>query len=61
MAKAPTQLNSVAIEALELDPDAWPRFERLVKSAAKSGPKPHPAKTDSAVKPATAKKRKPSA
>ena len=26
---------------LELDPDAWPKFEKLVKSAAKMGPKPH--------------------
>jgi hypothetical protein len=30
---------------LELDPDAWPKFEKLVKSAAKMGPKPHSAKT----------------
>jgi hypothetical protein len=26
---------------LELDQDAWPKFEKLVKSAAKMGPKPH--------------------
>ncbi|MBI1328601.1 MAG: hypothetical protein GC166_01715 [Alphaproteobacteria bacterium] len=26
---------------LDLDPDAWPKFEALVKSAAKMGPKPH--------------------
>ena len=25
---------------LELDPDAWPRFEKLVKAAAKLGPQP---------------------
>jgi hypothetical protein len=26
---------------LDLDPDAWPRFEALIKSAAKMGHKPH--------------------
>jgi hypothetical protein len=26
---------------LELNPDAWPKFERLIKTAAKMGPKPH--------------------
>jgi hypothetical protein len=26
---------------LDLDPDAWPKFEKLIKSAAKMGPKPH--------------------
>ena len=29
---------------LELDPDAWPKFEALVKDAAKMGHKPHEAK-----------------
>lgn len=28
-------------EGLELDRDAWPKFEKLIKSAAKMGPKPH--------------------
>jgi len=28
-------------DALDLDPDAWPKFEALVKSAAKMGHKPH--------------------
>jgi len=28
---------------LELDPNAWPKFEALVKSAAKMGHKPHDA------------------
>lgn len=32
------------IASLELDPDAWPKFESLVKSAAKMGHKPHDAK-----------------
>jgi len=26
---------------LDLDPDAWGKFEKLVKSAAKMGPRPH--------------------
>ena len=30
--------------ALDLDPDAWPKFEKLIKSAAKMGPKPHKSK-----------------
>ena len=29
---------------LDLDPDAWPKFEKLIKSAAKLGPKPHKGK-----------------
>jgi hypothetical protein len=28
-------------EGLDLDPDAWPKFEALVKSAVKMGHKPH--------------------
>jgi len=27
-------------EGIEIDHDAWPRFEKLIKSAAKTGPKP---------------------
>jgi hypothetical protein len=30
--------------SLELDPDAWPKFEGLVKAAAKMGHKPHDTK-----------------
>jgi hypothetical protein len=29
---------------LDLDPEAWPKFEKLVKSAARLGPKPHKTK-----------------
>lgn len=29
------------LKKLDLDPGAWPRFEKLVKAAAKGGPKPH--------------------
>jgi hypothetical protein len=36
--KKAAKLNS---ENLELDPDAWSKFEKLIKSAAKMGPKPH--------------------
>ena len=39
-----------AAEALDLDPDAWPKFEDLIRKAAKvgpakDGPKKRPAKT----------------
>jgi hypothetical protein len=40
-AKKATGVNKAEIEAVELVPDAWPKFEKLVKSAAKMGPKPH--------------------
>ena len=33
--------NAPDIQVVEIDPDAWPKFEALVKSAAKMGPKPH--------------------
>jgi hypothetical protein len=45
---------------IEFAPDAWERFETLVKSAAKMGPKPHkgsPSQTKGGVKKAKAKKR----
>jgi uncharacterized protein HemY len=32
------------VEVLDLDPDAWPKFEKLIKNAAKMGPKPHVSK-----------------
>jgi len=35
------QPKPMKIEGVELDPDAWPKFEKLIKSAAKMGPKPH--------------------
>ena len=31
-------------EEIELDPDAWPKFEQLIRDAAKLGPKRHEAK-----------------
>ena len=37
----PKKKEKVDTSALELDPDAWPKFEKLIKSAAKLGPKPH--------------------
>jgi len=33
------------VSTLDLDPDAWPKFEKLIKSAAKLGPKPHKGKS----------------
>jgi hypothetical protein len=38
MAKAPKVQKPQDIELVD---DAWPRFERLVKAAAKIGHKPH--------------------
>jgi hypothetical protein len=32
---------SPEVANVELHPDAWGKFEKLVKSAAKMGPKPH--------------------
>jgi len=29
---------------IELEPDTWPRFERFIKAAAKTGPKHRPTK-----------------
>lgn len=49
MSKAPApkgkaKLNEAEIASLDLDQNAWPKFEKLIKSAAKMGPKPHKAK-----------------
>ena len=47
MKKAPAKksakgnLSDADTSNLDLDPDAWPKFEKLVKSAAKMGPKPY--------------------
>lgn len=44
MAKKPQRPKKIPkAEELDLDPDAWPRFEALVKSAAKAGHKTHDA------------------
>jgi hypothetical protein len=32
---------SPEIESLELDPDAWEKFESLIRKAAKTPPQPH--------------------
>jgi hypothetical protein len=37
--------------SLELDPNAWPKFEKLIKAAAKMGPKPHSPKLKNRTKP----------
>ncbi len=40
-AKIGKGIDQPAVDAVELVPDAWPKFEKLVKTAAKMGPKPH--------------------
>ena len=35
------QGKGTKVEEIELDPDAWPKFEKLIRSAAKMGPMPH--------------------
>jgi hypothetical protein len=52
--KAVKQKDTVEIE---LEPDAWPRFERLIKAAAKAGPQHR--KTKPALKRAARKKKTP--
>jgi len=52
--------SAKAIADIELDPNAWPKFEALVKSAAKIGPKQNAAKS-SRAKRAKPRKRAPSA
>lgn len=42
--KASPKKKPTKVEAVELVPDAWPRFERLIKQAAKIGPQPRVAK-----------------
>jgi hypothetical protein len=58
MPKQKPKPSPAELEALELDPDAWPKFELLVKSAAKMGHKPHDAKLGkiARAKPKAAKK-----
>ena len=53
--KEKTKPSRAELEAVELAPDAWPKFEALMKSAAKMGHKPHDAKIAQA-KPAGKKK-----
>jgi hypothetical protein len=38
--RKPTPIR-IKPDEVELVPDAWPKFEKLVKQAAKMGPKPH--------------------
>jgi len=46
----PKKAKTIKVDAsnLDLDPDAWPKFEKLIKSAAKMGPKPHQPKKKAA-------------
>jgi hypothetical protein len=41
---AKAKLTQDEIASLDLDENAWPKFEKLIKSMAKMGPKPHKAK-----------------
>jgi hypothetical protein len=47
MPKAPVKkpvkakLTPDEIASPDLDENAWPKFEKLIKSAAKMGPRPH--------------------
>jgi hypothetical protein len=43
--KAPEAENQI-----ELEPDAWERFERFIKGVAKAGPQHRPAKEGSGAK-----------
>jgi hypothetical protein len=52
--------NRANLEKLDLDPDAWPKFEALVKSAAKMGHKPHDAKLGKIAKAKLSQSRRPS-
>lgn len=42
---AKAKMNQDEIASLDLAEAAWPKFEKLVKSAAKMGPKPRKAKS----------------
>jgi hypothetical protein len=54
MAKPPKKTKS---DELELEPDAWPRFEWFIKAAAKAGPQHREAKPK--PKPAARRKKTP--
>jgi len=42
---------------LEFEPDAWERFESLIRSAAKMGPRPHDGSQPKAKRAVKAKKK----
>jgi len=42
--RKPRQRTPIKIEEIELEPHSWPKFEKLIRSAAKMGPKPHKTK-----------------
>jgi hypothetical protein len=37
-AKAKRRVRRKEVQAVELQPDAWPRFERFIRNVAKSSP-----------------------
>jgi len=54
MTKKPSQKNAKEIELIE---DAWPRFEAMVKNAAKMGHKPHDPAKQTATKKSVGRKK----
>jgi hypothetical protein len=42
VAKPKKSAGTIKSEAVELEPDAWPRFERFIKQVAKAGPQHRP-------------------
>jgi hypothetical protein len=57
MAKSPkeSKTDKIKLVEVELEPDAWPRFERFIKQAAKAGPQHRTAKKPKRKKKAPAK------
>lgn len=41
--KPKRSVGAVKSEIVELEPDAWPRFEKFIKEVAKAGPQHRPA------------------
>ena len=54
MAKSPKKKSP----ALEIVPNAWPRFERFIKEVAKAGPRPRQAPKNVTPKPGKEKSQK---
>jgi hypothetical protein len=50
--------KKAALEAIELEPDAWPRFERFIRDIAKAGPQHRTVKKPSARGKQASQKRK---
>jgi hypothetical protein len=57
MAKPSQKVKSVRGAEVELEPDAWPRFERFIRDIAKAGPQHRPSAKPNKVKSVKAKKK----